>query len=82
MDEVFVLLDDCDATAQSPNSRLYSDFVHERSCTDAQSLDTFWQLVQTDQQAGLHAALFIDYEWGSKLQQAGLAALAQDDLGF
>ncbi|WP_342617987.1 aminodeoxychorismate synthase component I [Rhodoferax sp. GW822-FHT02A01] len=79
MDDVFVLLDDCDATAQSPTSRLYSGFVHERRCTDAQSLDAFWQLVQTDQQAGLHAALFIDYEWGSKLQQAGLAALAQDD---
>jgi len=79
LDDVFVLLDDCDASAQSPSSRLYSGFAHERRCTDAQSLDTFWQSVQADQQAGLHAALFIDYEWGSKLQQSGLAALAPDD---
>ena len=79
MDDVFVLLDDCQATAQQPSSRLYQGFVREHRCTDARSLDSFWLQVERDQQAGLHAALLIDYEWGSKLQQAGLSALPPND---
>ena len=79
MEQVFVLLDDCQATAQQPSSRLYQGFVREHRCTDAHTLDGFWQQVERDQQAGLHAALLIDYEWGSKLQQAGLSALPPDD---
>ena len=79
MDDVFVLLDDCQATAQQPRSRLYQGLVREHRCTDARSLDSFWQQVERDQQAGLHAALLIDYEWGSKLQQAGLSALPPND---
>ncbi|MCX8520408.1 MAG: chorismate-binding protein [Rhodoferax sp.] len=79
MDDVFVLLDDCQATVHHPSSRLYQGFVREHRCTDARSLNTLWQQVERDQQAGLHAALLIDYEWGSKLQQAGLCALPPND---
>ncbi len=77
--EVFVLLDDCHATAQQPSSRLYSGFVHEHRCTDPQTLDAVWHSVCADQQAGLHAAVFADYEWGAKLQRAGLQQLDSDD---
>lgn len=79
MDDVFVLLDDCRATAQQPRSRLYTGWVRALRCTDAQQLDAFWLAVQAEQQAGLHAAVFIDYEWGAKLQRAGLRHLAAED---
>ena len=71
-DKVFVLLDDCHATVAAPTSRLYSGFVREHRCSDVQTLDALWQAVTADQQNGLHAALLIDYEWGARLQQAGL----------
>jgi para-aminobenzoate synthetase/4-amino-4-deoxychorismate lyase len=77
--EVFVLLDDCHATVTAPTSRLYSGFVREHRCTDPQALDALWQLVTADQQNGLHAAIFADYEWGAKLQHAGLRHLPAQD---
>ncbi len=78
-DEVFVLLDDCHATDAAPTSRLYSAFVREHRCTDPQTLDAVWQAVTAEQHEGLHAVVFADYEWGSKLQQAGLQQVAADD---
>jgi len=77
--DVFVLLDDCNATAQQPTSRLYTGFVRAHRCTDPRTLDALWRQVEQDQRAGLHAALFADYEWGCKLQQAGLASLPAND---
>ncbi len=71
-DKVFVLLDDCHATVAAPTSRLYSGFVREHRCADVQTLDALWQAVTADQGAGLHAAILIDYEWGARLQLAGL----------
>ncbi len=79
MDDVFVLLDDCHATAAAPSSRLYSGFVREHRCTDPHTLDALWQAVAADQRKGLHAAIFADYEWGCKLQQAGLAQVTARD---
>lgn len=79
MDKVFVLLDDCHATEQQPTSRLYSDFVREHRCTEPDSLDELWQDVTLDQQAGLHVVVFADYEWGAKLQQAGLQQVMAND---
>lgn len=79
MDDVFVLLDDCHATEASPTSRLYRGFVREHICTDPQALDGFWLAVEADQQSGLHATIFADYEWGSKLQSAGLKQVAEGD---
>ena len=69
--EVFVLLDDCDATRERPSSRLYTGYAHQRRCTDPQTLDRFWREVEADLACGLHAAVFIDYEWGARLQRAG-----------
>jgi para-aminobenzoate synthetase / 4-amino-4-deoxychorismate lyase len=79
VEDVFVLLDDCHASAQQPTSRLYSGFVREHRCTDPQTLDTVWHAVEADQHAGLHAAVFADYEWGAKLQQAGLKHVGAQD---
>ena len=78
-DNAFVLLDDCHATAAAPASRLYSGLVREHRCTDPHTLDAVWKAVSTDQQNGLHAAVFADYEWGAKLQQAGLAQVTAQD---
>ena len=73
--ETLALLDDCNATAERPSSRLYTGFVREHRCTDGASLDTVWQAVQGDQRDGLHALVLADYEWGAQLQGAGLAKL-------
>ena len=78
---VFALLDDCNATEQHPSSRLYTGLVREHRCTDPRTLNTFWQQVEQDQQMGLHAVLFADYEWGCKLQQAGLRTTDGDAPG-
>ena len=69
--EVFVLLDDFNATRERPSSRLYTGYAHQRRCTDPQTLDRFWSEVEADLACGLHAAVFIDYEWGASLQRAG-----------
>eukprot|EP01036_Dinobryon_divergens_P014593 gene14593-19729_t len=76
---VFALLDDRHATAALPTSRLYGDFVREHRCTEPATLEAVWAAVQADQQAGLHAVVLADYEWGAKLLQAGHQALAADD---
>jgi para-aminobenzoate synthetase/4-amino-4-deoxychorismate lyase len=70
-DPVFALLDDRDASDARPTSRLYTDYAHERRCTDPAALDALWAEVESDQRGGLHALLLIDYEWGSKLVGAG-----------
>lgn len=67
----FVLLDDCHATPVAPSSRLYTGLVRSHVCHDPASLESLWQAVQADLASGLHAAVFIDYEWGTLLQQAG-----------
>ena len=67
---VFALLDDCEASAAQPSSRLYTGFVREHVCTDATdraALDALWAAVAQDQRAGLHALLLADYEWGEAL---------------
>lgn len=76
MDAVFALLDDRDASADRPTSRLYTGFVREHRCVDPATLDETWQRVQADQRAGAHALLLADYEWGAKLLRAG--ALERD----
>ena len=79
MTEVFALLDDRDATALRPTSRLYLGFVREHRCTDPATLDAVWQQADADLRGGLHALLLADYEWGAKLLRAGDAKLAADD---
>jgi len=78
-DEVFVLLDDADATAARPASRLYTGFVREHRCVDPATLDATCAAALADLDAGLHAVLLADYEWGVKLvRPAGVAPAADD----
>ena len=77
--DVFVLLDDADATAAAPTSRLFGGFVHEHRCSDPATLDTTCAAVQADLNAGLHGVLLADYEWGAKLLGAGTQRLAPGD---
>jgi para-aminobenzoate synthetase / 4-amino-4-deoxychorismate lyase len=73
----YALLDDCDSTAERRSSRLYANFLHERSCQDAAQLDEVCASVEADLHDGLHAVVLADYEFGRNLQlaQPGDAAL-------
>ena len=64
---MYALLDDCDATAHRPSSRLYTGFEAEHRCDDPKALDAAWAQIGADLQRGLHAVLLADYEWGVKL---------------
>ncbi len=75
----FALLDDCDATAARPASRLYTGFVRAHRCVDPAQLEAVWAQVDADQRQGLHAVLLADYEWGAKLQRAGQGGLGAGD---
>ncbi|MCY0388827.1 chorismate-binding protein [Robbsia sp. Bb-Pol-6] len=63
---VFALLDDAQ-TGAAARSRLYTDFAHERRCTDPARLDAFWERIEADLRAGLFAVVLADYEWGVAL---------------
>jgi len=63
----FVLLDDCDASAATPTSRLYTGFVRERACTDIAALDAVCAAAERDMRDGLHAVVLGDYEFGRDL---------------
>lgn len=78
MDGVFALLDDRDASAEHPTSRLYTGFVREHRCSDPATLEALCTAVEADQRAGLHAVLLADYEWGAKLLGAGVRERDRD----
>ncbi|WP_409970362.1 aminodeoxychorismate synthase component I [Piscinibacter sp.] len=77
--DCFALLDDRNATAAQPTSRLYTGFVREHRCTDPATLDETWAAAESDLREGLHAVVLADYEWGAKLLRAGHAALPPGD---
>ncbi|PMS23130.1 chloride transporter [Trinickia dabaoshanensis] len=66
----FVLLDDCEASATTPASRLYTGFVREHVCTNAQALDEVCAELERDMRGGLHAVVLGDYEFGRDLEFA------------
>jgi para-aminobenzoate synthetase/4-amino-4-deoxychorismate lyase len=70
----FALLDDCDASAAAPTSRLFTGFVREHVCTDVQALDAVYADVERDMRAGLHAVVLGDYEFGRDLEFGQRAA--------
>ena len=78
MKQVFALLDDADATAEHPSSRLCTDYLHEHRCSDPATLDALCAAVRAELAEGVHAVLLADYEWGAKLLGAGRAKLATD----
>jgi para-aminobenzoate synthetase/4-amino-4-deoxychorismate lyase len=77
--DCFALLDDRNASAARPTSRLYTGFVREHRCTDPATLDATWAAAESDLRAGLHAVVLADYEWGMKLLHAGHRTLPRGD---
>jgi para-aminobenzoate synthetase/4-amino-4-deoxychorismate lyase len=78
-DDIFVLLDDADASAARPTSRLYTGFVREHRCIDPATLDDACAAALSDLDAGLHGVLLADYEWGVKLVRPAGVALPVND---
>ena len=72
---VFALLDDCEASATAPTSRLLTGFVREHVCTDALALDAVYADVERDMRAGLHAVMLGDYEFGRDLEFGNRASV-------
>ena len=77
--EPFALLDDANASAAQPSSRLYTGFAHEHVCADPAGLDALWSQVEADQRGGLHALLLADCEWGARLIAARHVAPRADE---
>ncbi|WP_025917798.1 aminodeoxychorismate synthase component I [Herminiimonas sp. CN] len=64
---VFALLDDCDASAVEPRSRLYTGYVDTLSCGDSRVLPSVLARLEQALQCGLHAVGLFSYELGAEL---------------
>lgn len=69
----YALLDDANATAGAPTSRLYTGLLREIRCEQPARLEQAWQEADAAMRGGAHALLLCDYEWGMALQ--GVAPL-------
>ncbi|HEX2605078.1 MAG TPA: aminodeoxychorismate synthase component I, partial [Oxalicibacterium sp.] len=65
--DCFALLDDCEATAAAPHSRLYSGHVATLSCTSREQLPTLLEQMQQALRAGQYALGLFDYELGAAM---------------
>ena len=65
--ECWVLLDDCNATADAPTSRLYSGYSETLECADAGGLNIWMAQIQEALDGGRCAVLLCDYELGAGL---------------
>lgn len=61
--DCFALLDDCDATAAAPRSRLYTDYAETLVCWCVADFPSFLERMQQ----GLHAVVLFSYELGAAL---------------
>jgi para-aminobenzoate synthetase/4-amino-4-deoxychorismate lyase len=66
--DCFALLDDCDATAADPRSRLYTSYAGTLSCRHASELPSLLEQMQHALQQGKHAVGLFSYELGAELQ--------------
>lgn len=73
--DCFALLDDCDASADDPRSRLYTGYTGMLECFDAAQLPALLEDMQRALQQGQHAVGVFSYELGAGLQ--GIACDAQ-----
>lgn len=64
---VFALLDDCDASAAEPRSRLYSGYVDTLTCSDSRAFPSLLARMEQALQCGLHAVGLFSYELGPEL---------------
>jgi para-aminobenzoate synthetase/4-amino-4-deoxychorismate lyase len=65
--DCFALLDDCDADAAHPRSRLYSGYLGTLRCTQAQQLPALMQQLQQALREGRHAVGLFAYELGAAM---------------
>ncbi|MES2536121.1 MAG: aminodeoxychorismate synthase component I [Pseudomonadota bacterium] len=63
----FALLDDCDATAADPRSRLYTRHAGTLACEQAAGLPALLDDMQHAVQQGRHAIILFSYELGAEL---------------
>jgi para-aminobenzoate synthetase/4-amino-4-deoxychorismate lyase len=68
----FALLDDCDASAATPRSRLYTGYIGSLSCRDASGLAGLLKEMQQALRQGQYAVGLFPYELGEQLH--GIAA--------
>jgi para-aminobenzoate synthetase / 4-amino-4-deoxychorismate lyase len=68
----FALLDDCNATADAPSSRLYTGHVGTLTCRNEEEFETLLQDLRSALTQGLHAICAFTYELGKCLH--GLAS--------
>lgn len=71
--DCFALLDDCDASADDPRSRLYTGYIGVLECVDAAQLPALLENMQRALRQGQHAVGVFSYELG-----AGLHRIAYD----
>ncbi len=64
----FALLDDGNASAESPRSRLYTGLQQVLSCSDASQFDCMMEQMQVALQQGFYAVSVLTYELGVVLQ--------------
>jgi len=64
----FTLLDDSEANALHPSSRLYTELQHELVCSDAPGFATLMEQLQEALRQGLYAVAVFSYELGVALQ--------------
>jgi para-aminobenzoate synthetase/4-amino-4-deoxychorismate lyase len=65
----FALLDDCDASAVEPRSRLYSEHVATLSCASAAQFPELLKRMQSALHAGQHAVILVAYELGAGMPE-------------
>jgi para-aminobenzoate synthetase/4-amino-4-deoxychorismate lyase len=67
IDDCFALLDDCNASAAAPDSRLYTGHVGALTCMDSSELPALLDRMQQALQQGRHAVGLFSYELGAQL---------------
>ncbi|WP_424192902.1 chorismate-binding protein [Ampullimonas aquatilis] len=67
-EQVYALLDDCNASAAAPSSRLYTNYAGSLVCDHPARLDAVCAALAEQQAQGLHAVVLVDYEFGARLQ--------------
>ncbi|OWW18909.1 aminodeoxychorismate synthase component I [Noviherbaspirillum denitrificans] len=68
-DDCFALLDDCDASADDPRSRLLTGHAGTLECADAAGLPGMLAQMEASLKQGLHAVGLFSYELGAEMHR-------------
>jgi para-aminobenzoate synthetase/4-amino-4-deoxychorismate lyase len=78
--QCFALLDDSEASAATPTSRLYTRLVRSFCCMMADDFPQLLALMQQGQREGLHAVALFSFELGAALQGVDMGRRAEKEL--